>query len=306
MHSRNGDPRRAGTRREQKAWFGVRRYSCPEVTASEGLPPGHTNGRAHTQSITLDADVVHKRFTSWNEGEPDREWAGLTALARYCPGLAPTPITRDIKQGAPVVVMSRVPGAPLGKDPLTAPQVDALRLALCRLFSAPVDPQTTERAMGPSVMRSFVRQWAGEDYQLGPCSDPTLVRSALAMARGWLAVDDPTRHRVTDAVLAVGDGNLEHVLWDGITCRLIDFEEFGSSDLAYELADVVEHASSRLRRLFDIGSFLDGLCLTADQQSRLTAYRQLMAAFWLVMLLPGNAGFDRNPAAALRTRRNTS
>lgn len=252
----------------------------------------------HTHDIMLGADVVRKRFMSWSDGEPDREWAGLRALARRCPGLAPAPIARGVERGMPVVVMSRVPGVPLGADPLTRPQVDGLRAALCRLFSAPVDPETSERSRGPSVMRSLVRQWASEGYQLGACRDPGLVGTALASAREWLAIDAPAHDRVTDAVLAIGDGNLENVLWDGRTCRLIDFEEFGTSDIAYELADVVEHASSRLRRLIDVGSFLAGLPLTADQWSRLTAYRQLMAAFWLVMLLPGNAGFGRNPAGS--------
>jgi len=100
---------------------------------------------------------------------------------------------------------------------------------------------------------------------------------------------------VIDAVLAVGDGNLANVLWDGATCRLIDFEEFGRSDIAYEVADIVEHASSRLPRLLDVDSLLDGLHLDVRQHCRLVAYRQLMAAFWLVMLLPGNGGFERNP-----------
>jgi hypothetical protein len=135
----------------------------------------------------------------------------------------------------------------------------------------------------------------GETYDLGKCDDPALVGRALDLARAWLASDDHDHDRVTDAVLAVGDGNLANVLWDGATCRLIDFEEFGTSDIAYEVADIVEHASSRLPRLLDVDSLLDELQLDAGQQSRLVAYRQLMAAFWLVMLLPGNGGFTRNP-----------
>ncbi len=87
-------------------------------------------------------------------------------------------------------------------------------------------------------------------------------------------------------------------MWDGHTCRLIDFEEFGTSDIAYELADIIEHASSRLRRLLDTHLFLDGLDLSVEQETRLTAFRQLLATFWLVMLLPGNGGFGRNPAGS--------
>jgi hypothetical protein len=125
---------------------------------------------------------------------------------------------------------------------------------------------------------------------------PSGTRRACVLLVTVAAFGADARHdRVTDAVLAVGDGHLANVLWDGATCRLVDFEEFGTSDIAYEVADIVEHASSRLPRLLDIDSLLDGLQLDAGQQSRLVAYRQLMAAFWLVMLLPGNGGFTRNP-----------
>jgi aminoglycoside phosphotransferase len=268
-----------------------------DARVSQILPDGRLV-RVHTHRITMDADVVRKRFVSWSDGEADREWAGLTALARHVPGLAPAPISKEIEEGAPVVVMSRVPGAPLGTTRLTPAQVHALAAALRRLFSVPVEPEVEERAFGPSVMRSFVREWAAESYDLHECRDPVLVGKALDLTRHWLASDDPTLDRVTDAVLARGDGNVENVMWDGSACRLIDFEEFGTSDIAYELADIVEHASSRLRGFLDVESLLDGMPLDAGQRSRLAAFRRLMAAFWLVMLLPGNGGFGRNPAGS--------
>ncbi|CAN5324809.1 hypothetical protein BH18ACT9_BH18ACT9_02590 [soil metagenome] len=129
----------------------------------------------HTHRITMEADVVRKPFVSWSDGEADREWAGLTALARHVPGLAPAPISKEIEEGAPVVVMSRVPGAPLGTTRLTPAQVHALAAALRRLFSFPVGPEVEERAFGPSVMRSVVREWAAESHDLHECRDPVLV-----------------------------------------------------------------------------------------------------------------------------------
>ena len=60
--------------------------------------------------------------------------------------------------------------------------------------------------------------------QLRGTTAPCGCRKALDLARDWLVPDDPDHDRVTDAVLAVGDGNLANVLWDGTTCRLIDFE----------------------------------------------------------------------------------
>ena len=127
------------------------------------------------------------------------------------------------------------------------------------------------------------------------CADPALVGDALTLARDWLATDHYDTDRINDPVLAVGDGNLANVMWDGRVCRLVDFEEFGQSDIAYELADVIKHASSRLRRLLDVDALLRRMHLADIQRSRLHAFRRVLASFWLVMLLPGNAGFTRNP-----------
>jgi thiamine kinase-like enzyme len=175
--------------------------------------------------------------------------------------------------------MSRVPGSPLGSKPLTIDQIAALTTALRRLFSAPAALDAEERAFGPSVMRSVIREWAREEYDLRECRDPALVGRALTLARRWLASDDAQHDRVTDAVLALRDGNLENIMWDGTTCRLIDFEEFGISDIAYELADMVEHVSSRLRHLMGVDAFLDQFPLGTEQQTRLAIFRQLMASF---------------------------
>jgi len=88
------------------------------------------------------------------------------------------------------------------------------------------------------------------------------------------------------------------VLWDGRRCRLIDWEEYGASDLAYEVADVVEHASSRLQRRLDVPGLLGRLDLDEAQRERVEHHRPLFASFWLAMLLPGNGGWHRNPAGS--------
>lgn len=238
---------------------------------------------------------MHKRFTAWDDGQPDREWAGLVALARHAPGLAPAPLCRQTIEGAPVVVMSRLPGEPLGARRLTSAQVRALATGLRRLFAVPVDADVPERATGPSVLRSLTRRWAAEHYDLHACADPALVPEALDLSREWLAIDRSGDDQITDPVLAIADGNLDNVLWDGQVCRFIDFEEFGVSDRGYEIADVVEHASSRLPGLLEADALFTELELSENQRRRVAAFRQLFAAFWLVMLLPGNRGFTRNP-----------
>jgi aminoglycoside phosphotransferase len=252
----------------------------------------------HTHELVFDGDVVRKRFVSWSEGEAEREWSGLSLLDRCAPGLAPRPLARETEGEPPVIVMSRVPGEPLGGAHLSASQLEGLGVALGRLFAVPIEPGTQERAWGPSTMCAGVREWIAGDYDLTPCRDPDLVRDAIEATRAWLAHDRPNLDHIVDPVVARGDGNLDNVLWDDDACRLVDFEEFGISDIAYEIADVLEHASSRLSRYLDPDALIATFRLTAAQLDRLISYRALMAGFWLVMLLPGNGGFRRNPAGS--------
>lgn len=85
------------------------------------------------------------------------------------------------------------------------------------------------------------------------------------------------------------------MLWDGSQVRLIDFEAFGVGDLAFEVADLVEHISSRLRGLRDPEAVIAGFELGPARLERVEAYRIILATFWLLVTLPGNPGHRLNP-----------
>jgi hypothetical protein len=135
------------------------------------------------------------------------------------------------------------------------------------------------------------------------CQDPELVARAVTEALRWLATDRLPEPQLT--ALGIADLNPANVLWDGNTCRLVDFEDGGLTDPAYELADHSEHIAGRLgrpgrtrpiaRRIIDPEALVDAVGITPVQRERMCAYRPLWAAFWLAMLLPGNGGFRRNP-----------
>lgn len=119
------------------------------------------------------------------------------------------------------------------------------------------------------------------------------MSQAVAAALEWLSSDllpEPDLR-----VLGIADLNPANVLWDGETCRLVDFEDGGLTDPAYELADHVEHLAGRLPGIFDPDALVAAVGLSADERDRMRRYRPLWAAFWLAMLLPGNGGFRRNP-----------
>lgn len=255
--------------------------------------------QTQTHDLTFTATEVRKRYVTWDRGEADREWGCLTVLAHHAPGVAPRPLRRETVAGAPVIVMERLPGTPLGATPLTAPQTASLGRALRQLYSVPLDAirkvGITERLYGPTTLPDSLREWLIDSYDLSQCQDPDLVRAAVNDALAWLAKPDelPTPNLIA---LGISDLNPANLIWDGTTCRLVDFEDGGLTDPAYELADHVEHLACRLGGIFTPDALVDAVGLSGAERDRMRAYRPLWAAFWLVMLLPGNGGFRRNPA----------
>lgn len=254
--------------------------------------------QTHTHDLVLGDAEVRKRFLSWSDGEVDREWASLTLLADHAPGVAPRPLRRETEDGAPVVVMERLYGTPLGDAPLTPAQTEALGGALRRLYDVPLEAVAaagiTERRGGPSSARGSIREWLGGSYDLTECQDQSLVEHAIEAGLAWLddGGDLPAPQLVA---FGIADLNPTNVIWDGQTCRLIDFEDAGLTDPAFELADHIEHLAGRLGQVYDAEVLVHAVGLSADQRERMALYRLLWAAFWLAMLLPGNGGFRRNP-----------
>ncbi|MFC6286277.1 phosphotransferase [Nocardioides sp. GCM10027113] len=256
-------------------------------------------GGQHTHDLRYDGDRVTKVFSSWDRGEPDREWDVLALLHEHARGLAPEPIDRLEVEGRPAVVMSRIPGEPLGAESLTPRQLDAVGDALARLYAVPVAAvaHLGERVHGPADFPGSVTGWledaAGAD--LTGCREPALVAEAVAAAGEWLAAPDEALAAGAGPVLSRADGNPANLMWDGERVRLLDFEDSGLSDRAFELADLVEHVALRLPGLADPAAVAAAVGVPAGEQERLLACRRLHASFWLAMLLPGAGGFRRNP-----------
>lgn len=222
-----------------------------------------------------------------------------TLLAEHAPGVAPKPLRREIDDGAPVVVMERLTGEPLGGSPLAPEQTRSLGRALRQLYEVPLEciraAQIGERLYGPTTLPANLTEWLTETHDLSECRDPYLVSNAIMAALEWLGSADSLPEPQL-RVLGISDLNPANVLWDGETCRLVDFEDGGLTDPAYELTDHTEHLAGRLSRVFDRDELVSAVGLSKEECERMRAYRPLWAAFWLAMLLPGNGGFHRNPA----------
>jgi aminoglycoside phosphotransferase (APT) family kinase protein len=249
-----------------------------------------------THQLTLTRNRVVKRFRSWDKGEPQREWAGLEVLHRHAPGLAPQPLQRGAEDGAPVIVMTRVQGEPLGGAPLTSEQLAALGQAL-QLMHAAVPAEVLrglpERRWGPRELCATLRAWIAEPI---PPSSPS-VSAAAQTASAWLGSGDADALAgpLADPVFGHADGNLGNYLWNGTQCHVVDFEDCGISDPAYEVADLIEHVTVWLPSLIQADDLIEALGFGEAERARLLRFRRLMAVFWLLMLLPGNPGHRRNP-----------
>ena len=270
-----------------------------------GRPPGYdvavhkmTVMQTQTHDLTFTSTEVRKRYVSWDAGEADREWGCLTILAECAPGVAPRPLRRETFRGGPVVVMERLPGRPLGYAPLTREQTTSLGHTLRRLYDVPLESilnaNIGERRYGPTTQRQTLKGWLSHSYDLIECRDPALVAESVDATLAWISRSDilPEPQLVA---LGISDLNPTNILWDGATCRLVDFEDGGLTDPAYELADHVEHIAGRLTGVLDPEELVDAVGLSENERERMVAYRPLWAAFWLAMLLPGNGAFLRNP-----------
>lgn len=258
---------------------------------------------AATHSVQIAGDVVVKRFRSWRQDEPAREWRALTLLAEHAPGLAPRPIRADLAARPPTVIMSRLTGIPLGAHPMTSPELTALAGAITRLHTA-VQPALLTvlppRRWHPAEVLATVRQRCASPPDLGP---DQRVREAFAAVASW--VTRPSLGTIVTArarpVLGQADGNLANYLWnpaDG-RVRVVDFEDSGTSDALFELAEIIEHVSAWATRALDAPALLAHFQLTAADTARMRELRRLLGSWWLLTLLLGGPAQARNPPGTL-------
>lgn len=260
---------------------------------------------ASTHRLTFDGQRVTKTYRDWDRGEPRREWDALTLIHRHRPGLAPVPLHHLLAAEPPSIVMSRVPGVSLADIGRLAPrQYAGIAMALERLHTAvpaTLLPDVPLRRSHAAEAVTEVRTWMAEAHDVG---DDALTRSALAEAGRWLASKDADSLSSGEGtpVFTHGDGNLSNFVWsdEAGTAHIVDFEDAGRSDRAYELADLTEHISTWVDGSLDTASFLQRVDIDGHERERFRQSRRLFATFWLLMLLPDGRAHSRNPAGTLQ------
>ncbi|MBR7837257.1 aminoglycoside phosphotransferase family protein [Actinospica durhamensis] len=266
---------------------------------------------ATTHELTFDGDRVVKRFVDWERGEHLREWRGLSLLARYAPGLAPEPIEARFAEDPPTIVMSRLPGEPLGAAPLTDTQVRALADALTRMHaSVPeseladakpnFDPERTQAALSRMVEEAIRKGGVGAETE--PIVAKAYQVATAFAASPWAQQAERPFGGPVPTVFGQVDGNLANFLWDGKKIYVGDFEDSGRSDPMFELATLVEHISVVHAAALDAERLFAHLSMTSAECERLRVFRRAFAVYWLLRLLPSGPSHRRNPPGTLEAQ----
>ncbi|WP_406295175.1 aminoglycoside phosphotransferase family protein [Embleya sp. NBC_00888] len=268
-----------------------------------------SSGPWSTHEIEWGTDTVTKRFPAGDRPRQAREWRALTLLARHAPGLAPTPLRGDAEAVRPTVVMSRLAGAPLRGATICPDRTTALAEAVARLHGCVPASEVAALAVRPGQRAEIVaqvRSWREAGTPAHPTADvAAAVRDGLDWLDSWSAADPDDGGNPVPAVFGPGDGNLANYLWDGVRVRVVDFEDSGRSDRAFELAEITEHVSGWVTGNLDVPLFLSHFDLTPAEAARLPECRRLLALVWLFLLSMDDPDNPRNPpgTAARQARR---
>ena len=251
-------------------------------------------------------NLVVKVFQIAGHNEPAQEWHALEALAGS--GLAPDPVHFDSTSPA-VVVMSRAPGASLQARELGlehAATIGSVHRLVHATISEPRRPPAHSglRAARTALLRREDRRTLGEH-----AGQPEVVTRAWRAAQAWIA-DADIDHLVSPERLRFsrGDPNLSNYLWSDGRLVLIDWENCGYNDPALELADMAEHASTRVLGDAFWTQLADATELTHADRARVAYGRRLLACFWLVLIesrqqqgLPTTVTLDEQALRTLAT-----
>ncbi|MEV1175750.1 aminoglycoside phosphotransferase family protein [Nonomuraea sp. NPDC049784] len=254
-----------------------------------------------THRLDIRNDIVVKRYTSWERGEPHREWAALTLLAEHAPDLAPAPVEAVLDAHPPMIVMTRLPGRILRGEHATGEQITAMAAALNRLHQIParVVKEVEPAPWGPAAAIDKARSWADEQLALGQAH---LVQEAFRAGAAWLAstIPDKLTTNPLPPVLGLADGNRANYLWDDLQrcVRLIDWEDSGRNDRAFELGEVCEHIS-RIDGSLDAELLLAHMDLAPEEAERVRDFRILIALGWFLQLGPTGPATPHNPVGTL-------
>lgn len=231
-----------------------------------------------------DQPVCVKLYKIDERQRAEREWQALCWLAERGLGIVPQPLGFSPDPELPAVVMEFVPGVSLSDQQPGSRGVAALAATLKQFYAlTPEISAYPHTVLGtPLGLMQRVESWLS---QLADRTDEPLVAQILATAAQWDSKADRTILAMpAPLVFSRGDPNLANCLWDGQRVRCVDLEYSGWSDVAFDLADLIEAQPSRHISDPVWERFIDSFALHDTAQRRLSAARRLCAVFWISLL----------------------
>jgi hypothetical protein len=236
--------------------------------------------------------VVIKVYRSHQREEHHHEWTALVAVGSI--GAGPRALWFDpggnVQDGGPLppaVAMTFLEGRARNAEDYTASDLASVATgnrSIHHLRPSGARLANGHRAVILGRSRELIASWNGQAAHLE--DQPEVVHRAGSLARRWLeGVEADGVVESAVEVFSRGDPHLRNYLWDGEErVRLVDFEDAGWSDPAFEAADLIEHAGSRALP----GGMWEVVCdaygFDSATRSRAGAGRRLAACFWLTVL----------------------
>ena len=238
-----------------------------------------SGGMSHAVFAPTDKPaLVVKVFTTGAGDEATREWEGLEALAGT--GLAPTPVQFEPSDPA-VVVMTLVTGRALPARALDESHAAAIGRAHRRIHQAEPDTHRPPSHNRVRAALAMLRSNAMADLK----SESSTVAAAWREAGDWIRTADIERSLSSPRLcFCRGDPNLKNYLWTDGGVVLVDFENSGYNDPAFELADFAEHANNHALTEDFLSTLAAASGLTESDVNQVRDARRLMTCFWLALI----------------------
>ncbi len=205
---------------------------------------GGRNNRVYAWD-SPDGEVCLKLYRTDKRDRAACEYRALAHLAAHGVTAAPQALWHDPDPDLPAVAMTLVPGVTL--PDLAAPNraLDAAVDVLGQLREIPLGPFTDLPRIdsAPNHIRRITTVWPD---QLDEHTDETTT-DMLTLLKVWHdRGDSAVLTEPAPEVLSHGDSNLLNWLWDEptSTVHVVDWEFTGSSDTAYDAAELIEHLSA--------------------------------------------------------------
>jgi aminoglycoside phosphotransferase (APT) family kinase protein len=196
-----------------------------------------------------DGPACIKLYRLDDRRRPEREWHALSLLAARHVRHVPRPLWLHDSADFPAIAMSFIAGTPIPETAHKEAALSGLIKTWQQIHAIPVDGPLSAMVRIDSAAHYCNRItgiWAG---QLADTPDDPLTGELQSLLDNWQqSGDGEVLAEPRPPAFSHGDANLLNWLHDPDTraTSCVDFEFSGTSDPAFDIADLVEHISSRI------------------------------------------------------------